>query len=1030
MTRLALERDRITLVALLLILIGGISAYRTLPRAEDPGFTIRVAFVMTQFPGASPTRVEELVTDKIEEVVQEIPELDFVSSQSRAGVSLVYVNIQERYANMRPIWDNLRRKIDGLRPELPEGVIGPEVNDEFADTYGIVISLLGEGYAYAELKEVADQVRDELLLLRDAAKVEIYGAQDERVFLEYSNARLAELGLSASQLRGILESQNILLPGGSVVVGDERIQLEPSGSFESVEDLKRTVIALPTGDVAYLEDLVTVRRGTIDPPRSVTRAGGSRCLVLGISMREGGNILDLGAEVDETIRRLESRYPIGVEFEKMADQPARVEKKIDEFVGNLYQAIGIVILVMLLTLGLRTGLVVASLIPSAMLMTLLVMSMLGVGLDQMSLASLIIALGMLIDNAIVMSESILVQAREGKTLQEAAIASGKELRVPLLTSSLTTAAAFLPFYLGKSTSSEYTGVIFVVVTITLLCSWVLALTMTPLLCVRFLKVPKAESAAESFDTPFYRRYRALLGLFLRRRYLTLTVVAVVFVLSLGGFRFLPVLFFPKSDNTFFTAKLELPTGSDIGATQAVVEELESFIDAELLIDREADPEAEGILSFVSFVGGNEPRFILTFNPEQAKPSYGFVLVNATSFEAVGPAIDAMSAFCRERFPGVIASIKPADLGPPVDKPIQVRISGRNTEQLFRYVDVLRARLESTPGAFNVSDDWGQRTKKLLVRVNQARARRAGVSSQDVAVSLQAALSGFETTELREKTDIIPIVMRSVGADRVDVSRIEGLNVTSQSTGVTVPLSQVADIELAFEASKIFRRDRLRTVTLSAELIPGLTATEVNAELVPWLEETAKDWEIGYRFELGGEVETSGEAQAEIGAQLPTAGMIIVLLLVGQFNSLRRPAIVLIAIPLGMIGVVLGLLVFRSYFGFMTLLGIVSLAGIVINNAIVLIEPIELEIHEMGREPHEAVVEAAQRRLRPILLTTATTVGGLLPLYLGGGPMWEPMAVAIMCGLLFATVLTLGVVPVLYTVFFRVRIPAAPKKSAA
>jgi multidrug efflux pump subunit AcrB len=480
MTRLAIERNRVTYVALILIAVGGVYSFFNLPQAEDPGFVIRVAMVATYLPGASPERVENLVTDKIEEVVQEIPELDFVNSQSRTGVSLVFVNIKERYKNMRPIWDDLRRKIDRIRGDLPEGHIGPFVNDEFGDVFGVVLTMTAEGYTYAEAKEIADQVRDELLRIEEVAKVEIYGAQDERIFVEYNTARLAELGISAGQLRYILRNRNIIIPGGDVLVGRERLQLEPSGNFASLEDLRRTVIKLPNSpEVVYLEDVAEIHRGYIDPPEIVVRSSGERALGIGISLREGGNILKLGKEVGRVIDGLQRRYPIGIEFELIADQPGRVDRKVQEFVGNLFQAVAIVMLVMLISLGLRTGLVVSTLIPAAMLMSLLVMYLLDVGLDQMSLAALIIALGMLIDNAIVMSESIMVQIGEGKPALQAAVDSGSELRVPLLTSSLTTSAAFLPIYLAKSSAGEYTGVLFVVVTITLLCSWILALTMTP-----------------------------------------------------------------------------------------------------------------------------------------------------------------------------------------------------------------------------------------------------------------------------------------------------------------------------------------------------------------------------------------------------------------------------------------------------------------------------------------------------------------------------------------------------------------------
>jgi multidrug efflux pump len=949
--------------------------------------------------------------------VHEIPELDFVNSESRTGVSLVFVNIKERYKEMRPVWDNLRRKVDRISNDLPEGHIGPFVNDEFGDVFGIVLTMVAEGFSYAEAKTIADQVRDELLRIEEVAKVEIYGAQDERVFVEYSNSRLAELGMSAGQLGQLLRNRNIIIPGGDILVGSERIALEPTGNFDNLDDLRRTVIKLPnTPQVVYLEDVAEISRGYVDPPEIVLHANGERAVGIGVSLREGGNILKLGEEVARVIARVQERYPIGIEFELIADQPGRVERKVREFVVNLFQAVAIVLAVMLISLGFRTGIVVAPLIPAAMLMSLLVMGVVGVGLDQMSLAGLIIALGMLIDNAIVMSESIMVQMREGKPAVQAALDSGRELRIPLLTSSLTTSAAFLPIYLAKSSAGEYTGVLFIVVTITLLCSWVLSLTMTPLMCSRFLKISERETGQDRFEGRFYRLYRAALLFGLRQRALALAGLALVFASSLYVSGFVPQLFFPKADRTFFTTQLFLPTGVGIEATQAMVGELESFLQSELRVEED---RPEGVTTWLSFIGGGEPRYILNIAVEQPNPAYAFLLINTSSFPVVREAIEKVETFCRERFPDAVAIVQPSDMGPPVEKPIQVRLSGSDPDELFNLVDSVKEKLRSIAGTRNIDDDWGRRTKKMLVEVNQPRARRAGVTNQDIAVSLQSILSGIESTEFREDNDLIPVTLRSVAADRQDLGKLETLDVYSQTTGQAVSIRQVADARIVWEPSKILRRNRAKTVTVESSLVPGVTATEVNDTLIPWLEQQRDGWEIGYGYELGGEIESSVKSQQSIAAQLPISVMVIVMLLVGQFNSFRKPLIILLTIPLGLIGVFYGLVIARSYFGFMTLLGIVSLAGIVINNAIVLIDRIRIEIDDHGLDPASAIVEAAQRRLRPILLTTATTIGGLLPLWLGGGPMWSSMAIAIIFGLGFATMLTLGTVPILYSLFYRV-----------
>ena len=932
-------------------------------------------------------------------------------------MSEVYVNILESEKQMRPIWDDMRRKIERGSRELPEGVIGPIVNDEFGDVFGTIITLTGEGYDYAELKDVADQVRNELLKIRDAAKVEIHGAQDERIFVEYNNARLAELGLSAIQLQNILKSRNILLPGGDISTGDERIVLEPSGNFESVEDLARTIINVPgSRQLVYLEDIASVSRGFIDPPQAKVRSSGTPALALGISLRKGGNLITLGQEVKQSIRKLQESYPFGLEFDIIAFQPEVVEKKVSQFVSNLLQAIIIVMIVMLISLGLRTGLVVSTLIPMTMVMSLLVMSFLDIGLDQMSLTALIIALGLLVDNAIVMSESIMVRMAAGRKASEAAIDSARELRIPLLTASLTTAVAFLPIYLAESTVGEYTAPLFQVVSIALLCSWVLSLTLIPMLGVHFMKV-KAISQEDSFNSKVYVRYRTFLIRLLKRPVLSLLLTIVVFLVVMQGFGLVPKIFFPAKDYPTFTAEFEFPIGVPIERTEAFVKKIDGFIEKEL---KAGGKRTEGIRNWAAFIGQGPPKFMLPFNPKAPSPEYAMLLINTTSYEIVGELMPRLENYCLENFPDVKPDIRSLLNGPPVTAPIEVRISGENADQVFKIVDRVKAQLSTLPGTKNISHNWGARTKKLAVRIDQPRARRAGLTSQDVAVSLQTLLSGFETTQYREENEVIPVTLRSVEADRRDIGKLESLNIFSQLTGRSVPLKQVADIEVVWQPAKILRRDRLKTVTVSSGLEPGITALGVFEQLRGWLDEESALWPVGYNYEYGGEYEASVEGNQSIGEKLPIAGLIIILLLVGQFNSIRRPLIILMTIPLGLIGVVIGLLVAGSYFGFVTFLGVIALAGIVINNAIVLLDRIKIEIEENGLEPARAVVEAAQRRLRPIVLTTFTTIGGMLPLWYGGGPMFEPMAIAIIFGLLFATGLTLGLVPVLYAIFFRVK----------
>jgi multidrug efflux pump subunit AcrB len=1015
-TKYSIENNRVTIVIMLMIILGGLMAYFSLPQAEDPGFTIRTAVVTTFFPGASPERIEQLVTDKIEKVVQEIPELESVTSTSRNGLSMVSVNIREEYKDMRPIFDNLRRKIERVAPSLPSGIIGPEVNDEFGDVFGQVLTLTGEGYTYAELKEIADDVRDEILNIDNVAKVEFYGAQDEKIYIEFNNSRLMEVGISPTTLAGMLQSTNIINPGGSISTGFEEIVLEPSGNFETVEELKKTIINIPNSkDFILLEDLAKVYRGYEDPSDARMRYMGTPCLGLAISMKEGGNIVDLGVKLKKKMNYLLSQYPIGIEFNFIAFQPERVEQSVNDFIGNLIQAIIIVLGVMLLTLGLRTGLIVASLIPSAILMTFIFMQMMGIGIDRVSLASLIIALGMLVDNAIVMSEAIMVKMEKGTKGFDAAVEAAHELKIPLLTSSLTTCAAFLPFYLMKSSMGEFVGTIFVVVTITLLSSWVLSLTLIPMLCMYFIKVTPQEN---NFDSKFYKGYRRFITSLIKHKYVTIIVVFVVFWVSLQGLGLVPKKFMPDDESPIIVAKLSLPVGSPLTRTEEIVNKLEDFIAENLMSESGKD----GVENWGTYIGNGGPRFNLTYIGNDHSPESAVILLNTTTSEVVDKLIPEIEEFCFNNFPDAVANIGKLSTGPSSEYPVEVRISGKDTDEVFDIVNDVKNEMMEIDGVKFVTDDWGMRTKKLLVKVDQAKAKRAGISSHDVAASLQASLSGITSTEYREDDKVIPVVIRSVESQRNDINRIESLSIFSSASGQIIPLKQVANVELAWQPAKILRRNRLKSVTIKCSIDESkISAFEVTEKINSWLIKESESWPIGYKFGLGGENENSSKATSAIADQLPIAGFAIIFLLVMQFNSFRRPLIILITIPLGIIGITFGLLVAKSYFGFFAILGLISLAGIVINNAIVLLDTIKLEIEEHGRKPFDAVIFAAQSRLRPIILTTMTTIGGLIPLWFGGGIMWKPMAISIIFGIIFATVLTLGVVPTLYSLFFKVKI---------
>ncbi|MCF6250598.1 MAG: efflux RND transporter permease subunit [Methylococcaceae bacterium] len=1018
LTSIAFRFDRVIYVLTTLLVLSGISAYFDLPKAQDPGFTIRTAVITTHFPGASPERVEQLVTDKIEKVVQELPELDNVTSQSLNGISTIYINIKEKYRDMRPIFDTLRRKVEAIN-DLPKGIQGPFINDEFGDVFGMLYAISGPGFNYSELKTYTDDVRSQLLKVAAISKVEIQGAQDEVIYVEYNNARLTELGLSPQQLSNSLSSANILQPGGAILIGQERISLEPSGNFDSLDDIRRTVVQLPNrDDVVYLDDIAKIYRGYTDPAKSKARFNGKPVLVLSISMQEGGNILELGEILEKRIPELESNYPWGIQIKPIFFQPAMVADSVNNFMINLMQAVTIVMLVMVAFLGFRIGFLVSLLIPMTIAVSFLLMQMFDITINQISLAALIIALGLLVDNAIVIVETILVRQEKGEDAISAAIASGKELAVPLLISSLTTAAAFLSIFLAESTVGEYTADIFKVNTIALLSSWVLAMTIIPLLSKKIIRI-SSKPSEESYQGLLYSGYRKILIPALKNKTIFLLTVMVFFVCAIYGLKLVPKVFIPPTTNPIINAKFNMPRGTAIETTEAVLTDIESFMQQQLMVtEQEKNEGKQGLTHWVSFVGKGTPRYSLSANPEPLNSFHTSMILTTTDQYIIPEMIEKIQQYTFQNHPDLKVQLKKLENGAPIEFPISIRISGNDFNGLYQIIEPIKTKLLSLAGVLDVEDDWGARSKKLSININQDQARRAKVSSEDVAISLQASLSGLELTQYREQDKLIPVTLRSVVADRQDIGKLDGMSVYSQSSGETVPLKQIADVNIAWQYSIIKRKDRERTITINAQLQPGITASEINAPFNLWLADYAKNWDYGYNYELGGEAETSGDASKSISDKLAISGIIIVLLLVGQFNSIRKPLIILTTIPLGIIGVTVGLLVANSIFGFFTILGIISLSGIIINNAIVLIDRIQIEL-ENGRDELQAIIVATHQRLRPILLTTATTIGGMLPLWLSHDPMFETMAVSIIFGLAFATLLTLVLVPVLFSLFFRV-----------
>ncbi|MGR5500506.1 efflux RND transporter permease subunit [Vibrio sp. DNB22_10_4] len=1024
MTAFSLNNSRITLVIIAVLTFLGIQAYNTIPEAYDPGFTIRNAQVITHFPGASPKRVEDLVTDPLEKAVLELAELNFVKSQSKNGVSILTVAIKEDYSDLQPIWDKLRRKIDRAASKLPEGVGVPVVNDEFGDVYGIVLAIHGEGFSYRELKQTAEDLRSGLFLLDDVAKVDLHGVQQEQIKLKFDANALAAYDLTPNQLADILSKQNIVLSGGSVVFGQERLPIEPSGNYNTPDEIKGTLVTLPSsGKTVRLDSLVTIESGYEFPINNPVYFNGKPSVNVAIAMVETGNNVRLGEHVEAYVEQFTRQLPIGLEISKVNFAPKEVKDKVDQFVSSLVQSMTVVGLVMFIFLGWRTGLIVSLLVPISMLLTILVMSKIGVGLDQISLAALIIALGMLVDNGIVMSENILVRINQGVSKKVAAIESANELKLPLLTSSLTTSAAFLPIFLAKSTMGEYTGALFVVVTITLLASWLLSLVMIPLLCVLLLKPTKQVKEESPNQLAWYAN---LLTKLIRFRWLTVATMVVATVFAFQAMKWLPNIFFPPSERTFFKMEVTMPMGTSIEQNQAMVFDIEQFLfslqaqessDGKQS-DKEFDIHSQGIKNWAVYVGYGGPRYILPHSSRTSSPEYSFWVINTHDYRDNPELMQRIESYISENHPDAIATTRLIENGAAILNPVEIRLNGLDQDKVFAITQEIKAKLAGIDGLKDVSDDWGQKTKTIRIVIDQQKAALAGVNNRDIALSLQTSLVGKNLSEFRDGILSIPIVLSNEEREELNVEQILALPIYTPAGSVT--LAHIADVDVVWQNAKIYRRNSYKSVTIGAQLEPGYTASEGLNAILPWLEAESQTWPNSVFFEIGGEEEKSKKSTGSISENLPLALFVIIGLLVAQFNSFRKPIIILSTIPIAFVGVVAGLHIGNSFFGFMTFLGVISLAGIVINNAIVLLEQVDIELSS-GKRAIDALIAAGKRRMKPILLTTLTTVLGMIPLLITGGAMWQTMAIAIIAGLIFSTLLTLIFVPVLYSIFYRVEV---------
>lgn len=1014
LTQIAFEYRKLVFMLLTVFLLYGLVSYFTLPAREDPQITIREALVVTQYPGLNPERVEDLITKKLERSIRKIPEVEEIRSTSSTGLSVIHVEIQDRYSELKPIWQNLRNKVDEAYSTLPDGTHPSIINDEFGDVSMITLALSAPDYEMSLMHDMAKHIRDVLYSVEGTKKIEIMGVQHERIFMEISNAKLAQLGISPVALASILSTQNIIQPGGAVDTGARSFIIEPTGNFDSVDDIANTLITLPgTDDVIPLSDIVTISRGYIDPPDQPSYYNAEPAIMFAISMLDGYNVLEFSPRMKAKIAQVQATLPVGMFLNIATYQADQVANTVYGVSQSVLQTLAIVLVVVMLFLGLRTGLIVGVIVPFVMLITLALMNIFSIELQRMSLATLIISLGLLVDNGIVIAEDFKRRLEKGASRDEALKACGGEMAVPLLISSLTTILVFLPLMLAQHVAGEYTRAISLVITISLLTSWFLALCVTPTLCYYFLNIdPNADlnkKQSSGLLGKLYGPYEYFLHWIMVYRKLFMTAMVAVFAFSLYLMGMVPQQFFPDSDRTQLLVYTELPASTTTRTMNKRMQDVFAF-----LADKERFPSVESQAGYVGYGG---PRFVLSLSPDDPASNKGFVVLNINSAENMDQTIEQLRLGFYNHFPDMFVRVSKMFLGPSDSSKLEVQIKGPDGDVLYENAEKIKAFFRSVSGTTDIRTNWETRSVKIAVNVDQQRARRAGVTSEDIAASISGAFEGMVVTSFRDDDDVIPIVFRASSGERFNIDRVRTMNVYSSSRQMNVPLFQIADFSPVNQFSKVERENMFRTITVEAKSLV-MTAEDLKAVVDPMLQELNASLPAAHYIEYDGVIADSADAQAALSSNIPIVIGLIILLLVAQFNSYRKPMIIILTIPLMMIGASIGLLVTGSYFGFMVILGLYSLAGIIINNAIVLIDRIEIE-EATGRSRYDAVITACIMRLRPIVMTTITTVLGLLPLILSKDPLFYGMSNAMAFGLAVGTLLTLGVVPVLYSIFYNV-----------
>ena len=998
----AIRQRSLVIYFMLIVVAAGLLSYVRLGRSEDPSFIIKTMVVQAAWPGASMEDTLQQVTERLERTLQETPHLDFLRSYTRPGVTTIFVNLQgsTTAAEVPEVWYQVRKRVADMRRTLPAGVIGPGFNDEFGDTFGLIYGFTADGFSHRELRDYVEAARSKLLQVPDVSQIQILGAQDERIFVEFSVQQLAALGIDRSMLVNALRSQNVVQPSGTIQTGDEKLALQVSGAFGSEQDIANINFAV-NGRMLRLSDIATVRRGFVDPPQPMFRVNGEPAIGLAIAMKDGGDILALGANIDRAMKAITAELPIGIEARLVADQAVTVKSAIAEFMESLWQAIAIILVVSFLALGVRAGLIVALSIPLTLAAVFAIMQLAGIDMQRISLGALIIALALMVDDAMTTTDATINRLALGEPKEVAAVFAFKAYAFAMLAGTLVTIAGFVPVGFAASSAGEYTFSLFAVVSIALLVSWVVAVLFAPLMGLAILK-PPAPGAVKA-PGRIMSAYRGFLSAAITARWITLPATLAIFVVALLLMPLIPSQFFPSSDRPELLVDISLPQNASIYATEDAVKRFDAAL--------KGDPDVE---RWSTYVGEGAIRFYLPLNAQLPNDFFAQAVVVAKDVASRERLQDRLEKRLAEDFPGVIGRVYPLELGPPVGWPIQYRVIGPDLGQVrdiaFKLADVMA----SEPDARLVNYDWIEPAREIRIRVNQDEARRLGLSTEAIGQVLNTMISGAPVTQVRDDIYLVDVVLRATDEQRVSLETLRTVQVPIAG-GRTVPLSQFATFDYEQTYPLVWRRDRVPSLTVQADVAEGVLPDEVVSVLQPKVDALAKTLPAGYRIETGGTVEESAKSLASVIAVVPVMLLIMLTVLMFQLRRFTLVAMVVSVAPLGLIGVVLALLLFNRPLGFVAILGILALIGMIIKNAVILIGQIEAERAE-GKKVREAVIEASAARFRPIMLTAVSTVLGMIPI--APTVFWGPMAFAIMGGLLVATVLTLIFLPALYVAVVR------------